>query len=388
YLRSDRNLLSAYLGLRALIGKRDLRWRLGELDPLRSALRVLLLAAYLLCAARLCSDRLARLALVLSSLPWLFLVALAAFPALLAFFLVIPAWAYLFERIHASRYRGPLFEKSPGAPLLRPLLTAAAAVLLAVALNRPGPCGGLLLAAAGGLPAAAFLYAALLLRDDRAAHSPFRLLPILRRFRLRRPALFPSLTPFVVMASIVLCSHPALRLAAGLTAEPPETIRMQSIGNDEQGLSWRSLSELWEYSDSRDYPDLADYLTHRAFQESLMFARPYEFPRAGERILVSDYRVAADGARVHKTFRVVKQFKDSWLEETLEAAGPGSVPRLFADQGFAGTVELRAAAQGAGGRWAVLVLVVLYLLQFLVPRYFNLTASALYATRSLTLRRH
>jgi hypothetical protein len=84
----------------------------------------------------------------------------------------------------------------------------------------------------------------------------------------------------------------------------------------------------------------------------------------------------------------VKQFKESWLYETLEAARPGSVARLFADQGFAGILEVVPATEPVGRYGFSGVLIILFLMQFLVPRYFNLTASVLYATRNLTLRRH
>jgi hypothetical protein len=112
------------------------------------------------------------------------------------------------------------------------------------------------------------------------------------------------------------------------------------------------------------------------------------FPTPGERILISEYRIDPRNARIVKTFRVVKIFKESWLYGILEAARPGSVARLFADQGFAGVVELAAATEPLGRYGVSGVLIILFLMQFLLPRYFNLTASVLYATRNLTLRRH
>ena len=119
-----------------------------------------------------------------------------------------------------------------------------------------------------------------------------------------------------------------------------------------------------------------------------MFGRPYGFPVMGERVLISDYRVDSESPRVQKSFRVVKQFKESWLSIVLQSAAPGSVARLFIDQRRAGTVALLPAAEPLGLYGLATFLVVLFAVHFLVPRYFNLTASALYATRNLTLRRH
>jgi hypothetical protein len=89
---------------------------------------------------------------------------------------------------------------------------------------------------------------------------------------------------------------------------------------------------------------------------------------------------------VQQTFRVVKQFKESWLHTTLQSALPGSEARLLADQGVACTVKLSKVSDPVSGLSVAVVL--LFLLQFIVPKHFNLTASILYATKNLTLRRY
>jgi hypothetical protein len=269
---------------------------------------------------------------------------------------------------------------------VRPAAVVFLAAGLGVLINLPGPSTGVLLAAAGGAAAAGFLYCTFLLQDSRVLHQPFRALPILRRLRPKRSGPAPAVTLHLILAFIVLGSYPLLRLGAAVSEANPATVRMQSIGFDE--LSWRSLQALSVYSSPNGIPNLADYLTHRAYQESLIFGRPYELPEPGERILISSYKVDPRSGRINKTARVVKQFKESWLYETLEAAPQGSVARLFADQGFPGTLEIAPAAQPVGRYGVSVLVIILYLLQFLVPRHINLTASALYATRSLTLRRH
>jgi hypothetical protein len=190
------------------------------------------------------------------------------------------------------------------------------------------------------------------------------------------------------MAVIVLGSYPSLRLGRLQSLPVSYKIQMQPTTGGSRDLSWRSLAALSGISRGSEIPNLADYLSHRAFQESLMFGRSYAFPTMGERIVISDYHVDAEGTRIQKTFRVVKQFKESWLEGTLDRAAPGSIPRLFADQELAGTVETIAATEPIGTAGLGTLLVLLFLISPLVPRHYNLTASLLYATRSLTLRRH
>ena len=268
----------------------------------------------------------------------------------------------------------------------RPAAVLFAAAGLGVLINLPGPITGILLAIAGGAAAAASLICTFHVQDSRQAHRPFRALPILRRLRPRGSGLAPAVTLHLILAFIVLSSYPLLRLGSAVCGNDAATIRMQSIGYDE--LSWRSLQALSLYSSPSGIPNLADYLTHRAYQESLIFGRPYVLPEPGERILISSYQVDPGSGRISKTARVVKQFKESWLSATLEAAPQGSVARLLADQGIAGILEIAPAAIPAGRYGVSVLMIILFLLQFLVPRYFNLTASVLYATRSLTLRRH
>ena len=385
YLRSDRNPLSTFFYLQGLLGRRDLEWRLIEFEPAAALIQVALLILYLLVLARMGSGEVIRLAALLAALPWVLLVSVSDFPALLAFFLVMPAWAHLFEKLYAYRYiRGS--DGGVAGYFARPVAVVVVALGLSVVLRRPGPLAGLLLAAAGGAVAAAFLYCLFIVRDSLQAHRSFRALPILRRLQPRRLAFPPQITLHLILAFIVLCSFPLLRLGQALISDTPDAIRMHSIGD--KGLSWRTLHALSDYAGSSGIPNLADYLAHRAYQESLIFGRSYVFPTPGERILISEYRIDPQTARIHKTFRVVKQFKESWLYATLEAVAPGSVARMFADQGFAGVVEITPAAEPVGRISVSLLMIILFLIQFLVPRYFNLTASVLYATRNLKLRRY
>ena len=385
YLRSDRNPLSTFFYLRGLLGRRDLEWRLIEFEPAAALIRGVLLILYLLVLVRMASEQAIRLAVLLAAGPWVLLVSMSNFPALLAFFLVMPAWLHLFERLYAYRYVGG-FDRGTVDYFARPVATVVVALCLSVVLRRPGPQAGLLLAAAGGAVAAASLYCLFVVRDSLQAHRPFRALPILRRLQPRRTSLRPRITLHLLLVLIVLCSFPLFHLGRAWISDRPDTIRMRSIGD--RGLSWSALHALSEYAGSSGIPNLADYLTHRAYQESLIFGRSYVLPDPGERILISEYRIDPQSARVQKTYRVVKQFKESWLYATLEAAAAGSVDRMFADQGFAGVVEISQATEPLGRIGVSVVMIILFLIQFLVPRYFNLTPSVLYATRSLTLRRY
>jgi hypothetical protein len=387
YLRSRLNAVSTYLYLRGLCREHTLRWRLLEFDPLGSLIRLLLFGLYLSAALRLSASASVRYAVLLGSLPWLFLVGISGYSALLAFYLMVPAWLHLFELLHSRWYDRSYYGRFDARLFLaRPVLTLTAAVMLGILVSCPGPFAGVLVAMLGTVPATALLFCLFFLTDSRRAHTPYRALPILKRFRPRRRRIFPAIFPYFLLIVIAVGSYPALRLAAGLGGPLPQSLRMHSIGGKEEGLTWHSLSALYAAAGSGAIPNLADYVAHRAYQESVLFARPYAFPTMGERIRISEYR--ADSLRVHKSSRVVKQFKESWLPQLLEAAESGSIARLFADQGYAGIVEMGMTAAPEGRFLLLNVLVILFVIQFLLPGHFSLTPSILYATRNLTLRRH
>lgn len=390
YLRTEKNLLSSYLHLLALLGREGVQWRLLEFDPLDRSIRLLLFLSYCVVIGFLASNWMMRLAVVLASLPWLLLVMLSDFPSLLAFFLIMPAWVHLLEWQY-ERWRDRLFfsrDDPARKTISRPLISVAVAVGLVVLLLYPAPLLGALFSVLGGVLASALVYWFLVAEGFRRAHAPFQPLPILDRFHPRRRRISREATLHLLLAVIVLGSYPSLRLGRLQSSPVSYKIQMQPTKGDSRDLSWRSLATLFGISRGSEIPNLADYLSHRAFQESLMFGRSYAFPIMGERIVISDYHVDSQDPRIQKTFRVVKQFKESWLEGTLDRAAPGSLPRLFADQEIAGTVETIAATEPIGTAGLGTLLVLLFLISSLVPQHFNLTASALYATRSLTLRRH
>jgi hypothetical protein len=350
---------------------------------------LLLFLAYCVVIGFLAANWMVRLAIVLASLPWLLLVMLSDFPSLLAFFLIMPAWVHALEWQY-ERWRERLFfsrDDTAQKTISRPLISVAVAAGLGALLLYPAPLLGALFSVLGAVVASALVYWFLVVEGFRRAHPPFQPLPILDRFHPRRRRISREATLHLLLAVIVLGSYPAMRLGTALSSPPAYKIRMQPIKGVPKDLSWRSLAALSGISQSSEIPNLADYLSHRAFQESLMFGRSYAFPRMGERIVISDYHVDSQDPRIQKTFRVVKQFKESWLEGTLARAASGSLPRLFADQETAGTVETIAVTESIGTAGLGTLLVLLFLISLLVPRHFNLTASVLYATRSLTLRR-
>ncbi len=392
YVRTDRGPLFLALRLARLASGTALRFRILELDPLSSLLRAAFVAAGGWLLMRRMPASAPRFLLALGLLPWLLRALAGEARDLFAFFFLYPLWLQagllvLSRTAEAKRGRRAAARRrrrggsSPewarlGAPALLVGVGTAALLLVAPGLRHlPGSA----LAAAADLCLLALFPAVASRRRAQEEHRPFRAVPILS------PALPPLLparkrvrtswhyTPAawampLLLAALPLLSVPALWLARDRGGR--EVPSPQGAGAGSAGLSWAGLSRLPLTSTAEGLPNLADFVAHRAYQESLGFNRPYRLPRADERLYLSAYLPARDGKAMLMSSRVVKRFSDSWLRVTLASAPPGSIQRLLLDQGRAVEVlrmrETRLFASArpfARGAAATLFLLILLLLE-------------------------
>jgi hypothetical protein len=389
YVRTDRGPLFLALRLARLASGTALRFRILELDPLSSLLRAAFVAAGGWLLIRRMPGSLPRLLLVLGLLPWLLRASAGDARDLFAFFFLYPLWlrATLLvmnrpaaaERVRrrAARRRRQAWPRLEWARHGPPAILAGAG-LAALLLVAPGPrhLPGPALAAAADLCLLALFPAATARRRALEGHRPFRAVPILSSTGLlpgRRPA--PTswhYTPAawalpLLLAALPLVSVPLLWLAKYLGGQ--EVPSMQGARPASAAFSWAGLSRLALMSGTDGLPNLADFVAHRAFQESLGFHRPYSLPRPDERLYLSTYLPAREGNGMLMSSRVVKRFSDSWLRLALASVPPGSLGRLLLDQGRAAEVRqmretqlfasVRPLARGAAAALFLLVLLLL-----------------------------
>jgi hypothetical protein len=164
----------------------------------------------------------------------------------------------------------------------------------------------------------------------------------------------------------------------------------------EAGLSWTGLRSLArdgaagrQAAAGGDLANLADYISHRAFQEGLAFARPYSFPSPEERLVIPSFLEGAQGPELVRADTVALRRDEAWLGRTLAGAPAGSVARLLVDQGRAVPVRLQPArGLGVGAAAALLYgIVVLFLGLLLLPQEYDLTAWPLCVKRGVAFRR-
>jgi len=406
YVRSDRARLPMLATLSALMSGR--RWTVADIPPGRSVLRMALFLVFAGVLTLRAGSWSAAAMLGAGLLPWLAAVAVGTGTTLLLCFLVVPLWAELLERFRGylsqraaglvhPRGSGAVFRRVAVAHLAVAVLGIAAAVLLA---RTGSPLLPAALPLLSGALVVALQYALVVQSSLSRFHPVFQAVPILRRLAVKGPWLTRRRTWDLALVAVVLGSL-AVGGGEGLRRSPPH-YAPAPIGGIREPLSWGGLEKLAAAGSGSRFPTLAGYLSHRAFQEALSFGRPYGLPREGERVRISRYVPALEGPEILRTERVVKRFQESWVQETLAGAQPGSVERLLLDQGFAalvlpgGEVPVGEAAGGAivmrpgapALSYLAALAVGLFLAAFLLGRDFRLTPPALYVTTSLTLRRH
>jgi hypothetical protein len=402
-----------------------------ELDPVAAMIRLLLLAgAALLVLLPARVPNVPRWLLGLGLLPWALGISTGDLRDLLSFLLLFPFWVRAMvwaaarqagsaqeagaksgrksagKRRKARQRTAGKRRKRRGPAWLPAALDTAAAALAALmarareaVLSAPVPAAlallgavvfflaapgarhlpGALSALAADLCLLALLPAARRWERSRRAHPLFRALPILgtlrgKTGRRRQRLSVPALVMPAALAVLALVCAAALGLAA--RRRDLQVPRLEPASGP--GLSWEALAALPLSAGPQELPNLADFVTHSAYQQSLAFQRPYRFPAPGERVYISAYAEA--GTRYLQSRRVALRFAESWLARTLASAPPGSVERLLVDQGRAGTVRRVGESQLARelDPWPRAAAVALFLLACL-------TATIRSATRTFAL---
>jgi hypothetical protein len=371
----------------------SLRWASPDFDPWGTGLRLVLLAAFAAVLAVRTRSVGTALVLAVGALPWVAAALVGTYASLLLFVLAAPLWLELLPRVEHSMARragvptaarGARWSGSPGLYFLGPVGLALAAVLLIV-VGEGCPLLPLVVPAASGVLLVPLQAVVTLRSSRRPMHPVFRAVPILTRLRRRRPRLERRVVLNLLLLGLAAGTLAAVAMEHG-TGGRPSCYAPAPVAGAGAGISWRGLQKLAAAGSPGDPPTLADYLSHRAYQEGLPFGRGYGLPSPGERVAVTYYLAGSGGPELVQTRRVVKRFQVSWLEETLAAAPPGSVERLLLDQGFATRVRWEPAS---GRPWSALAAVatLLFLASFLFGPDFRLTPPHLYVTTRLTLRR-
>ncbi|MBA7628982.1 hypothetical protein ES703_36479 [subsurface metagenome] len=389
YIRSDLNRAALFSKLQVLLAPRKVKWRLLEFDLPARTLQFLLFIIFFITVTGLKKQAVFNLLDFLGLLPWLIKLLTGDHQDLIAFFLIYPVWILLLEEVSIFLKQG----SSGRIIIFRFVLFMSIFLLVNLFLTlspfSPGTAPRLPISNLWALGANLLLiplcYFLFIYRKSRHFHLLFEPLLILQGFKARKRLLDRQRLAAALLIIVALVSMPLVMIEkkmSGLSIPLPQRISRR------EGITWAALERL-SVQNNKSLPDLSDYITHRAFHEGLSFGRLYRFPAPGERIYISSYRNTGQDGRILKTFRVVKQYKISWLAETLARAPVGSVQGLLLEQQAPVRVviqeEARLMRESMPG-WKIL-LISIFLLSSLCLWDFHLTPFLLYGTRILALKR-
>ncbi len=404
YLRSRMNPVALYSLLALVIERHGSEFRLLEYDPQAAILYVALFLLFSLFLFLLKAPA-GYLVLSLSGLlPWLLNILTGNIIDLISFYLIFPFQLIFFGQLFRV-LKGNLTSSGLNPSEKREVyksvilgftyfLTAFVLANLLVILPVPDSSTIIrnLSALALNILAYPFLYLLLNWRVKYIQHFVFEPLPILGRSMANRKITVGRgvwLLPLLLIISISLplaflekrlhgFSYPAPRLAA---------FKLEKIG-------WKTLEHLQLTPASSDLPDLSDFLIHSAFQQGIFFGREYLFPYPGERLYISQYFLEENGAenggrRIDKRLKMVRQYKTSWLFETLAGLPANSVGAMLVAQERAVQVLWSSEAVRLLKQtpWWKIPLFFLFFCSFYIIWQFYLTPSPLYGTRSFVFRK-
>ncbi|WP_455381842.1 hypothetical protein [Salinispira pacifica] len=395
-------------------------WYLLEWNGLRRALFIVSFLVFV--ALLIYRTRRNRLIVALGSIPWAAGILTGGYGGFAASCVLVFAWAFLaeegiplLERLFEARASGRRFRRHGDDSEMPRGLAALAGEIAAAGVSRElkGRAGFYLvaLAVAALLRYDASLGVASLLslfpglfattalgitagwavrrRAERREHRifmPSRILrpTILRALRGAYVGAVPLLLVLVMLPPIVLLAVPS-----GSQVSVPRPVTSGIRG----GINWGSLEQLWSQRDPHALPDLADYLAHRAYQDSFLYqstdrtggGAAYRFPTPGETVTIPTYTF--DGTRVTEHPEVMFTFGEGWFRKQLDR-NDGLVAMLRT-QGGPVEVQVEPAARLYGDATILLRhagIVLLLFLPFLVSLV-RLTVRIRYGLRDTLVRR-
>ncbi|HUJ73591.1 MAG TPA: hypothetical protein VL359_01985 [bacterium] len=351
FLPARRAPVLDYIRVARLLGAGAGAWRLVEMDPVEAfaALAGMFAFALFLTRSSPRGERLTRTAASAAAAAlWMPFVLGGGLERLALSFLLLFTWYRAADVVISLHGWDKRLRKNIRSPLVALAASTGAGLLLLVPAG--GFAAGALAAFVGPVAGSVLLLAALALYWGRSRR------PVRRRKFTPVPIVTPALSVApgpagVLLALAALTTVAVIPLARSVPVPTPVALR------DVRDFSWKALDTLARSGHTPRLPDLADLVTHEAFQETIAFGRPWGLPRRDEHVAVRGF-LAGPGGTIVAVERRVKVFDDAWLASCLRGAPPGSIEALLAAQGRAVVVGLRGSARALARELPLAVLVI------------------------------
>ena len=340
YVPAQRTGPRLYRDLVRVLGLPGGRWRLVDFDPLEKAVAVMaLLGLAVLLALALPSARRASLGPACAGAAlWIPFVLRGGLADVALAIGLLLSWFPLLRSFLLLTGWGSELLKGVRRPLLLYCAAAAGGILLSV------------LTADRVVPAVVELLS--VLACSLLALPVLRLIAVVTSPWQRRRSLFEpvpivspagdalrgrSVVPFFALVALVLIA--VLPIARGLSLPTPIPV----IGA--RDFSWQALQRLSRTSRALRLPDLSDFVTHEAFQETMAFGRPWRFPARDERVYVREFSMNPATGAIEPRLRSVKVLDETWRSGLRGRAAVGSIEALLFAQGRPVAAAFRGPAR-------------------------------------------
>lgn len=217
----------------------------------------------------------------------------------------------------------------------------------------------------------------LVLKRTRQEHTLFYPVHIMKT--VGREYRIPNLRS--IAAAAILAVIPAAGSIVGEIAYPPLPQPASVTGIS--SFSWEDLELLSMANHVRELPDIADYLSHRAYQEGLRYGRAYDFPYREEPVVLTRYGTSA--GRIVARGETVLVFDDAWFDEVITGMRLEPLAAMLLSHGVPAGTRIETPVEGPSP--AVLIIMNVLTALVILGYRIDLTAYGIYGTRSIALRR-
>ncbi|MBT3275851.1 MAG: hypothetical protein HN368_22065 [Spirochaetales bacterium] len=384
YLPTSRTALGYQGILKRTLDPLGIEYRTPEISGFRRTMSPVIFCIYILLVVMHFRRR--KLILTFAAIPLLLLAARGSAPGFAAAAAMLPAWVILVNFIlnraircmHLSETERDFREFI--SPLLLFLCAAALSFCLTFFHTDPVRFLTLLLGSFFALFTTLLFFCLLVLRGAGDSEHPlFYPLTVLKSSMWKSPASVRNALRYCLLLLIVL---PAVFFSFDRMTH--EQIPKPIGAGERIGFSFEAIRTLENQALEDALPDIAGYITHRAYQDGMLYGRSWRFPD-GIPVTIRTYS-EADGESLSADLPLLEH-DEQWFESRLNEAGSRGIPALLLAQ--RGPVSV--VRSGKILSIAAIILRQIALAIFLVSPVLllpvNLTSQYFYGMRNLLLRR-
>ena len=330
YLPVAGRVISLHLRLRRIFRGSDIRWILPEShrSPRWTAFVLFLGFVVYLCF------RIRSIWGWAVAVPWILGFRQGDYGFLFAAFVGFWAWSRIIVEIpvvytYYLNYGTPKVDKERIMRYLYLLAISIGVALLALPLGwySAGGAGFVFTAHGLSLMLACFQGVVCLWKHRTQTHRLFFSVSILDGKRAETTAglnrSIDRLTPFAAILILPLL----LMLSVKEIPRIPLPISLPEV----EDQSWESLSRLRLLGIEDHLPDVSDYLSHMAYQDTIAFGGEYRFPNRGDTHTLPSY--AWEDGRVVVRKRVMLEFTEAWYQDILRAVPENGILAMLSTEG-------------------------------------------------------